>query len=150
MSSYREQEESRERRVDEKSATPELDGELEVVLRDFRSSVHAWSEAELSRPRTVQTVIRHRGWRLAAGWALGCALIAGGVSGTVYERHRQAEVAKIRIQQQQQEAALEREQAAQRAQHAEEELAKENKEVARDVPAAMEPLAQLMGEDDSQ
>jgi len=121
------------------------DVRLEQALKNFRASVHAWSEAELSRPRTARRSVRHRSWRLAAGWALGVVLVAGGVSGGVYDHHMR-EMAKAAAQR---EAEHQRELAAQRA-HAEEELAKVDKDVSRDVPAAMEPLEQLMGDDDSQ
>ncbi len=60
------------------------DVEFEQALKDFRLSVHAWSEAAYSRPRTVAQVMRRRSWRLAVGWALGCVLVAGGVSGGVW------------------------------------------------------------------
>jgi len=120
------------------------DRELEQALENFRMSVHAWSEAELSRPRTAEMTVRRRSWRLAAGWALGCALVVGGVSGGVYERRHQVELAKIKAQQ---EADRQRQLAAEKTRHAEEELAKVDSDVAREVPTAMEPLAQLMGED---
>ena len=148
MSSYKEQEESRERRAEAAAQMPaETDADLEQVLQNFRSSVHAWSDAELSRPRTVSSSMRRRSWRLAAGWALGCALIVGGVSGALYERQHEAEMAKIKAQQ---DAETQRQLAAQRAKYAEEELAKVDSDVARDVPSAMEPLAQLMAEDETQ
>ena len=144
MNFDREKERVRERQAEGTAVT---DAELERVLRDFRSSVHAWSEAELSRPRSVAAAIRHRSWRLAAGWALGCALIVGGVSGAMYERRHQQELARITAQR---EAEHERQMAAEKAKNAEEELARIDKEVSRDAPTAMEPLAQLMGEDNSQ
>ena len=61
--------------------TQDQDVELEQALKHFKSSVHAWSEAEYSRPRTWTREVRHRSWRLALGWALGCALVVGSVSG---------------------------------------------------------------------
>jgi hypothetical protein len=122
------------------------DAQLDQALRNFRASVQAWSEAEFSRPRRMQAAVLHRSWRLAVGWALGVVLVAGGVSGGVYDRHlRKME----RIEAAQREAEHQRVLAAQKA-HAEEELAKVDKDVSRDVPSAMEPLAQLMGEDDTQ
>jgi len=57
------------------------DSEFEEALKDFKSSVHVWSDAAYSRPRTVTHEVRVRSWRLAAGWALGCVLVAGSVSG---------------------------------------------------------------------
>ena len=68
-----------------------LDFELEQALKNFKSSMHAWSEAAYSRPRSVAPTLRQRSWRLAAGWALGCVLVAGSVSGGLVERHHRAE-----------------------------------------------------------
>jgi hypothetical protein len=123
------------------------DRELEQALRNFRLSVHAWSEAELSRARTAMTV-RHRSWRLASGVALGCVLLAGGVSGAVYERHqRQAEQARVAAQR---EAEHQRQLAALKAREDEDLLAKVDSDVSQEVPAAMEPLAQLMADGGNQ
>ena len=125
------------------------DVQLEQALRNFRLSVHAWSEAELSRPRTATMTVRHRSWRLATGVALGCVLMAGGVSGTVYQRHqKQAEQARIAAQR---EADHQRQLALQKAREDEDQLlAKVNSDVSREVPDAMEPLAQLMGDEGNQ
>jgi hypothetical protein len=124
----------------------ELAPELDEALRNFRLSVHAWSEAALTRSRTPVPLGSRRSWRLAAGWALGCALIAGGVSGGVYEHHHRQEMAKMtaaRAAEQQRLAADER------AREEEELLARVDSDVAREVPSAMEPLAQLMAEDET-
>jgi len=132
----------------DRSGFDEGDGkdlELEQALKNFRLSVHAWSEAEYSRARAAAKVVRHRSWRLAAGWALGCVLVAGGFSGGFYERHQQ-ELAKIAAAKQ---ALHERIIAEQRARAEEEDLlATVDSDVSREVPSAMEPLAQLMAEDD--
>ncbi len=119
---------------------------LEEALGNFRRSVHTWSEAELNRPRAVSIAQRRWSWRLATGWALGCVLVLGGASGAVFERHqRQAELARITAQR---EAAHQRELAAQKVRaDADQLLAKVNSDVSRDVPDAMEPLAQLMDDD---
>jgi len=53
-----------------------LDPVLQQTLRDFRASVHAWSEAVYQSPRNVHEVVVHRTWRLAAGWALALVLLA--------------------------------------------------------------------------
>jgi hypothetical protein len=124
----------------------ELEPELEKALADFCLAVHAWSDAASHRPRTLAATVRRRSWRLAAGWALGCALMAGSLSGGFYEHHHRQELARIaavRAAEQQKLAA------EQRAREEEEELAKVDSEVSREVPSAMEPLVQLMDEDDS-
>jgi hypothetical protein len=128
------------------TAGSELEPELEKALAEFRLSVHAWSDAAYNRPRTVAAMVRRRSWRLAAGWALGCALIAGSLSGGFYEHHHRQELARVaavRAAEQQKLAA------EQRAREEEEELAKVDSDVSREVPSAMEPLVQLMDEDES-
>jgi hypothetical protein len=123
-----------------------LEPELRQALGEFRLSVHSWSEAAYSRERSAAIAAPHRSWRLVAGWALGCVLIAGSLSGGVYQRHHSHLLAQIAQQQQierQKQAALQKEQ--------EEEalLASVDTDVSREAPSAMEPLAQLMAEDES-
>ena len=124
----------------------EADG-LEEALGEFRLSIHAWSEAALNRPRLVIETGR-RNWRLATGWALGCALAIGGVSGGWFEHRQHQEMARAaaaRSAEQQRLAALER------SRHEEEDLlAKVDSDISREVPSAMEPLAQLMAGDETQ
>jgi len=126
-----------------------VDAELSEALTNFKLSVHAWSDAELSRPRMLAHGVRRRSWRLAAGLALGCALVAGGVSGGVYERQQKQEAARIAA-----EAKVAEQQrlvAAEKARQDEEDLlAKVDSDVSRETPSAMEPLAQLMAEDEGQ
>lgn len=124
-----------------------LEPELREVLRHFKSSVDAWSEAMMSGPRPVHAQARTN-WGLVTKWALGCVVFAGTVSGAMYQNHRQQEMAKAaaaRI------AAQQRELAAQQAKEEEQEdiMAKVDSDVAREVPSALEPLASLMNEDDT-
>jgi hypothetical protein len=90
---------------------------------------------------------------LATGWALGCAVLAGAVAGVGYERHQRQETARIasaRAAEQQkivsEQQGLVREELA----RADEEdlLTKVDSDVSREVPSAMEPLAQLMADDE--
>jgi hypothetical protein len=124
------------------------DALLEDALKDFRQSMHAWSDAAWSAPRTVPVTVVRRNWRLAAGWALGCVLATGTLGGGVYQRHHQQAMAKIKAEQEarQQQLAMQ--------QHAREEdedlLATVDSDISRAVPAAMEPLAQLMDESEDQ
>ncbi len=124
--------------------------ELEQALRDFKLSVHAWSDAALSRPRRVAGEVRRRSWRLAAGWALGCVLVAGSVSGGLLERGHQLERARMAAQQR---AVLEQKQLEEQQARAkisdEALLADVDSDVSRQVPSAMEPLAQMMAGDES-
>jgi hypothetical protein len=128
---------------------PEENALLEQTLANFKRSVHAWSEAEYSRPHEAARVYRHTNWRLAAGLALGCVLAAGSVAGGVYERHYRQELAKIaaaaRAAKQQKLAAFKS--ASQTGD--EDLLAKVDSDGSREVPSAMEPLAQLMAEGDA-
>jgi hypothetical protein len=136
------------RLVDSSDKDLVADQELEATLKDFRMSVHAWSDATLSRPRTVKVEIKRRSWRVAASWALGCVLAAGGLSGGLLEQHHQREVARIAAEQK---AAAERKQVEEQQARAkvsdEVLLAGVDSDVSRDVPSAIEPLAQLMVDD---
>ena len=121
-------------------------GELDETLRDFRLSVHAWSEAVYSRPRAA--VAPRQVWRLAAGWALGCVLIAGGASAGLWQHHqREMRSVAARVAEQERLAVQQRNQQAR--QEDEDLLAKVDSDVSREVPAAMEPLAQIMAEDET-
>jgi hypothetical protein len=140
---------------------PEQDLDLQEAIRDFRLSISAWSEAAYNRPRVMVELGRRRRWRLAAGWALGCVVVIAGASGGIYEHlHQQQEVVWNQHLQQEARVATTRvaedeqlasEQRGQRV-HKEEEdlLAKVDSDVSRQVPSAMEPLAQLMTEDETE
>jgi hypothetical protein len=119
---------------------------LDEALRDFRLSLHAWGASAYSRPRRAVEPGQRRIWRLATGWALACVLVAGGASAGVWEHHRQEmKAAAARMVEQQQRLA-----AQERARQEEEDLlAKVDSDVSREVPSAMEPLAQLMTEDET-
>jgi hypothetical protein len=120
------------------------DPALDCALRDFRSSVHAWSEAAYNRPRIMREASpRRAAWRKAAAWSLGSLLVAGG--GLLEYQHRQ-EMTRIAAAR---EAQHQLQLSSQRAREAEEDLARVDSDVARQVPDAMEPLAQLMAEDEN-
>ena len=122
----------------------ELEPELREAIGNFKSSVEAWSEEMMSRPRQARQPARTN-WGLVTKWALGCAVFVGTVSGGVYENHRQLQAAKVeaaRIAEQQHELA------AQRAKEEADLMAKVDSDIARQVPSALEPLASLM--DDNQ
>jgi hypothetical protein len=120
---------------------------LEEALANFRASVLAWSESEFGRTRMPAKTVRQRSWRLAAGWALGCVLVAGGVGSGIHERQQKLEIARVAA------AARAAEQqrviAEQRAREEEDLLADVDSDVSREVPSAMEPLARLMADDES-
>jgi uncharacterized protein HemX len=128
-------------------------GELDEALTNFRLCVHAWSEAALSRQRTaVAPVAPRKVWRLALGWALGCVLVAGGASAGVWQ-HQQREMrnaaAHVAEQQRLQERLVTQQRSLQVRQEDEDLLAKVDSDVSREIPVAMEPLAQLMVEDET-
>jgi len=128
------------------------DREIEAALKNFRASVHAWSEAEFSRPRSVKTARQSGVWRLIAnpvlGWGLAAVLVVGGGAVPVAVHHERQVAAQrlAAIQQQQHQAA---EAAARLAQNAidDEELLKHvDSDIAQAAPDAMQPLASLMGD----
>jgi len=120
----------------------EMEPELREAISKFKSSVDAWSESAISRPREVTAPAR-TAWGIAPKWVLGCAVFVCTVSGGVYQNHRQQESAKIeaaRIAEQQ------RDLAAERAKEEAELMARVDNDIARQVPSALEPLASLMDE----
>ena len=153
--------------------SPRMELELEQALRHFKASVDAWSDAAYSRPRTAANLAVRHSWRMAAGWALGCLLALGSLAGAGHEIYRRQELAKVAAQKAAQKAAEERAAAARATAQptsAQPEkkvpaattrkvgagapdsargqddnlLASVDSDVSREVPAAMEPLAQLM------
>jgi uncharacterized protein HemX len=128
-------------------------GELDEALTNFRLCVHAWSEAAISRQRTaVAPVAPRKVWRLALGWALGCVLVAGGASAGLWQ-HQQREMrnaaAGVAEQQRLHEQLVAQQRSQQTRQEDEDLLAKVDSDVSREIPTAMEPLAQLMAEDET-
>lgn len=132
----------------------EADTSLDQALKDFHLSVHTWSQAAYSRPRTTDVSIRRRSWRLAVGWALGCALVAGGIGGGIIEHQRQQEATRVppaEQQAQQQQVATAQVQARPQIHSQDQNLmAKVDSDTAQEVPDAMEPLAQMMEEGGNQ
>jgi len=123
------------------------DPKLRDALLEFKASVHAWSDAAYSAARTAPTRPAIA-WRHTLAWALSLVLASGALSGAVYERHHQQVLAQ---QQHQRELQLEHQQQMaaqqQRTSEAEDLMAKIDSDVAREVPTAMEPLAQMMTDD---
>jgi hypothetical protein len=117
--------------------------------KKFKSSIHAWSEAAYNRPRTLAQEVKHRSWRLALGWGMGCLLVVGSVSGGLFERQHRLELARIAAEQR---AAYQQKQLLEQQAREEDEedlLAKVDSDVSRQVPSALEPLAQMMTEDET-
>lgn len=137
-------------RTQEPAAQEVLDPVLQQALNDFKASVHAWSEAEFSRQRTVRQTVVRRAWRLAAGWSLAGLLLAGTVGGGLYEHHQSELRAEAAAQAAAKQRALAAQQAREQEQKEEEILASVDTAVSREVPRALEPLAALSDETDSQ
>jgi len=118
---------------------------LQSALRDFRLSVHAWSDAAYHRARPDRsTATRTIAWRRSVAWGLSLVLSLGIVGTAAHERQHQQQLAR---QAQQRELDRQRALAEQRARETDQLLANVDNDVAREVPAAMEPLAQLMADD---
>jgi alpha-D-ribose 1-methylphosphonate 5-triphosphate synthase subunit PhnH len=140
----------------------EFEDPVAEALENFKASVDAWSDAAYSRPRTAVSVgVRRGGWRLAASWALACMLASGSLAGWMVERHHQQELARtVAMKAAAQKAAQDRaaaeqsaaamatkQQSAAKANAKNEDLlATVDSDVSREVPAAMEPLAQLVND----
>jgi len=144
--------------LDEFGAT---DAVFAQALADFRASVTAWSEAESGRTQRVSAMARRPPLRLAAGWALAVALVVGSVvcgkmANGVYVRHRLAEMGRNAAAGQRRQATepqarvrnVEQDSQPDRADDEDALLAKVDSDVSRQVPSAMDPLAQLMTMDD--
>lgn len=121
----------------------EDDPEVQAALLAFRGSVQGWSDAAYHRPRpAVAPATQRIVWRRATAWALSLVLSFGLAGTAAYERHEHNVLA--RQQEQQRERERQRVLAEQRARETEDLLANVETDVSREVPAAMEPLAQLM------
>lgn len=114
------------------------------AISDFRRSVHAWSDAAYARPRPPEATAPRRTWRPAVAWVVGCVVALSAAGGGVYEHEHRKEL--VRMAQREQQKRL----AEQRAKETEDLLARVDRDVSREVPDALEPLANLMAEDDSQ
>jgi uncharacterized membrane protein YdfJ with MMPL/SSD domain len=134
---------------DDKQQTEDV--QVETALRNFRESVHTWSEAEYARPRSVPASRRSGLWfmhhRFAAwGLASAIAITAVGVPTGMHVHYEQQLKAK---QQAAAEAEAKREFAERQAAlqvNDEELLINVDQDIAQAAPDAMEPLASLMSD----
>jgi hypothetical protein len=125
------------------------DANLEAVLADFRTSVHAWSEATYrNRPIVFSPVSRRILGQRSLAWTLSVAVVAGIASAGAYEYHQRDLVRQAAVQREaehQRQLALE-----QHAREVDDLLAMVDSDLSREVPSAMEPLASLMADDNKQ
>jgi hypothetical protein len=136
------------------------DIQVEEALRNFRASIHHWSEEEFARPRAIErtrwSMFQARFWRMIANPALGATLAAALLITSVgipvgIQHERAVEAARQAVLDQQKKELQ---------QHLAEEEAKKSassntvddgaflddvdSDIARATPDAMQPLASLM------
>jgi hypothetical protein len=126
------------------------DQEVEQALRNFRASVHAWSETELTRSRAVKAP-QSPVWRwLAApavswGAAAVLAFTAVGVPVAVHREHQAQLVAQQHAEEQQRLRDAQEKAATQMAAIDDDKLLQHvDEDITQSTPDAMEPLASLM------
>ena len=124
-----------------------VEQELETALKNFRQSVHAWSEAELVRPRAV---VRAGFWArmrkpIVAG-ALGCvvAVTAITVPVTVHQRNVAIAAHDAQLKEQQRLADAAAQGAA--AVNDDKLLADVDSDIAQATPDALAPMASMMSD----
>jgi uncharacterized protein HemX len=130
---------TREREIEE------LDPALGQALRDFKASVHAWSDDAYYRARSLRTAVRRGSWRLAVSLSLASALCAAVIGSSVSQQRREEAQARVALAEQQavRDRQLAQERAEEQEQQAEKILASVDTAVSREVPSAMEPLAAM-------
>ena len=128
------------------------DIQLESALRNFRASVHRWSEQEFGREHRVSlrqpSRFRRAMTNPIAGWALAC-MVALGAIGVPVQVHHQRQVAALQEAARQQQKKMAEEAARQTAANAiddEDLLSHVDSDIAQTAPDAMEPLASMMSE----
>jgi hypothetical protein len=127
-----------------------LDPALKQALGEFKASVRGWSDAAYGRSRGPREVVVRRR-KFAVGLSFAAVLLAGALSGGLYQQHRERIAAEFEAQRAaEQQRQADAKQRALEAQKDEEILASVDKDLSREVPSAMEPLAQLGAEGESQ
>ena len=129
-----------------------LEPELREALGNFKASVDAWSDAMISRPREAKAPSRTN-WSAVTKWALGCVVFAGTVSGGLYQNSQLQEAARVeatRIVEQQRELAAAKANKQNDLTANDDLMANVDTDIAREVPSALQPMASLMTDDDSQ
>lgn len=132
--------------------------ELAGVFAAYRESVQAWSADVMNRERRVVVVSSRRPLSLRlATFAMTAVLLASVITGGVVQHERtlkeEQRVAQQKADEQklvdlkvaQEKKAAEEQVAANQSMQDDELLADVDSDVAQDSPAAMEPLAALMG-----
>jgi hypothetical protein len=135
---------------DEKRIQEMDDEQVEAALRNFRASVHGWSEQEFSRARTIKRSPWDAVFRALAhpvmAWTLASALVVTSV-GVPVKLHHDREAAAESAAAIQRQRALEKATAAQEAANSmtdDELMDHVDSDIAQAAPDAMQPLASLM------
>jgi hypothetical protein len=151
------------------------DRDLKQALKHFKASMDAWSDAAMSRPRVVAKTSARHSWRRVASWGMACLLAACGLAVGVHAIYHRQQMAKLPAQETVQQTAVKQVASGQEtalpdsAQAAEtapvpetkavkddagaedkDLLASVDRSLSRTVPEAMEPLAQLMDDNEAQ
>ena len=135
------------------------DIQVEEALRNFRASIHQWSEQEYVRPRAIErtrwSALRGGFWRMIANPALGGTLAAAllitsvGVPVAIQREHKIAAERQSLLDRQKRELQqrLAEEEAKKSAANSVDDgafLDDVDSDIARATPDAMQPLASLM------
>lgn len=130
------------------------DMQMEQALRNFRSSMRAWSEEEFAKPRTVRRSRWNAVWMgitsPAASWALAVVVLGSsiGIPVSVHHERQVAEQRQALEHQKELEAKAAQERAAQAVDDAV-LLSDVDSDIAQAAPEAMQPLASMMGDSGS-
>jgi cell division protein FtsL len=123
------------------------DRELQAALKNFRDSIHTWSEREMARPRQVRRVSGFARLMInpLLGWGMAGVLAVAAVTVPVSVHHeRQVAAQRLAAVQEQQRQAAEAARLAQNSIDDEDLLRHVDSDIAQAAPDAMEPLASLM------
>lgn len=133
------------------------DVEMDAALKNFRESVHGWSEQEFSKTRVVRRSRWDAMWRTIAspaiGWTAACALLVASMGGSLAVHH-QRQVAinrdlatKQQIEQEKLDVATAATaNQADAAMNDDELLSHVDSDIAQAAPDAMQPLASMMSD----
>jgi hypothetical protein len=134
----------------------QFDPRFEEAMRNFRLSLHTWSEHELTSRPAMQMQSARSAWHWftapAATWAAAAALAIVAVGVPVGVHHHNVVIAQQKAADEAREHKLQEIQAATQTQIAHTSIDDDkllqyvDTDIAQDTPDAMQPLASLMSE----